>query len=282
LSTVTLPTAEGFDPIKIAVDVKKIEWRRLGPGRYYTRALVTFPCPDCGDAQSLRYKLDAPILLLKELRKCSRCSGELLVDDETLEFSDPGNDAQVIELHVELFCPQCASATFQTSTVTSDHAALIKATNVRLVSPRNADRIFVSYSHVDKPWLEKFQVFLTPLRLQERLDLWDDSRILAGDVWEQKITEALEWAGTALMLVSPNFLASPFINTQEVPAILEACRKDGLRVFWVAVSHSMYKSTPIARFQAAFDPDRPLDTLPPTELGRAMVSICEALMGSGR
>lgn len=38
-------------------------------------------------------------------------------------------------------------------------------------------RVFVSYSHRDKKWLERLQIHLKPLVRAGNIDLWDDTRI---------------------------------------------------------------------------------------------------------
>ena len=52
--------------------------------------------------------------------------------------------------------------------------------------------VFVSYSHEDEPkWLKRIQKHLTPLARDGKLDLWDDTRIRAGQRWREEIKAAL-------------------------------------------------------------------------------------------
>ncbi len=44
-------------------------------------------------------------------------------------------------------------------------------------------KIFISYSHEDKEWLERLLVHLKPLERGGTIDLWDDTRIKTGDRW---------------------------------------------------------------------------------------------------
>lgn len=140
--------------------------------------------------------------------------------------------------------------------------------------------VFVSYSHNDKVWLEKLQTVLKPLIRNESIELWDDTKIPAGSPWHKAVEEALTSSRVAILLVSPNFLASDFIVNEELPRILERHQKAGITIFWIAISASAYKHTELAQFQAANDPSRPLDTLPKAEQNRVLVNIADKIVSA--
>lgn len=99
--------------------------------------------------------------------------------------------------------------------------------------------LFISYSHHDLRWLERLRVHLKPLEKIYRLERWDDSRIKAGDLWRQEIEEALARAQVALLLVSPDFLASDFIDSSELPSLFQSAKEKGLRILWVPLRPSL-------------------------------------------
>lgn len=55
---------------------------------------------------------------------------------------------------------------------------------------------------------------------------------------------------------------------------MQAAEKDGRTIVWVPISASAYTKTPIADFQAAYDPATPLDALPAAKRNKALVGIC--------
>jgi len=49
----------------------------------------------------------------------------------------------------------------------------------------------------------------------------------------------------ALLLVTPQFLASDFIHENELTPLLKEAETGGVRIMWVPVIASAYKETPL-------------------------------------
>jgi hypothetical protein len=51
--------------------------------------------------------------------------------------------------------------------------------------------VFISYAHQDRKWADELLTHLAPWIREKRVNLWDDSRIKAGDQWHSEIRKAL-------------------------------------------------------------------------------------------
>lgn len=102
---------------------------------------------------------------------------------------------------------------------------------------------------------------LAPLIRERDIRVWHDGLIQAGAKWENEIEQALTRARIAVLLATPDFLASPFITSKEMPRILAGAEDGGLTIFWISVKACLYDETPLREYQAMNDPSRPLASL---------------------
>jgi PTS system nitrogen regulatory IIA component len=133
--------------------------------------------------------------------------------------------------------------------------------------------VFISYSHADRLWLERFHTQLKPL-VRRGLVLWDDTHLAAGSRWRAEIGAAIARSSAALLLVSPDFLASDFIQQSELEPLLRAQTDTGLVVLWVHLRACLYDQTAIGTLQGAHDVAQPLDSLTPATRGATIARIC--------
>jgi TIR domain len=139
------------------------------------------------------------------------------------------------------------------------------------------NQVFFSYCQQDKQWLDEIQNFLHPLLQQQPLLLWDETKILAGKDWLKEINHALSSAKVAVLLVSPDYLASDFIAKQILPPLLDAAENDGLTILWIAIRKCFYEETEIERYKPVNEPSKPLATLKGSKRDDALANICRQI-----
>jgi hypothetical protein len=128
---------------------------------------------------------------------------------------------------------------------------------------KGGGRVFVSYSHRDRKWLDRLLVHLKPLERAGILDVWEDSQIKPGTAWRDEIENALKSAQIAVLLISADFMASDFIADNELPRLLMGAETRGTIIMPVIVSPSRFQhSDTLSDFQAVNTPDMPLSKMP--------------------
>ncbi len=109
------------------------------------------------------------------------------------------------------------------------------------------------------------------------VDRWDDTRIKAGANWREEIQKALAAARVAILLVSADFIASDFINSDELPPLLAAAKAQGVTIIPVIVSASEFTKTNLSQFQAVNNPSKPLNGMNKAAQEQTLVQVAEAV-----
>lgn len=109
--------------------------------------------------------------------------------------------------------------------------------------PEDKPIVFISYSHKDEKWKDLLLPHLKMLQKAGRLIvIWDDRKIDGGDTWYPEIVEAMDRAAAAVCLISANYLASDFINKEEIPFLLRRCRNEGMLLLPVLTHQCLWKA----------------------------------------
>jgi small GTP-binding protein len=144
------------------------------------------------------------------------------------------------------------------------------------INERN--KVFVSYSHEDREWLELMRPHFKPLERDYGIDFWDDTKIKLGVRWREEIESALNTAKVAICLVSADFLASDFIKNDELPSLLEAAKRKGAKVIPIIVRPCMFEETNLSQFQAGNEPSKPLSALSRNEQENLFLKISREIV----
>ncbi len=91
-------------------------------------------------------------------------------------------------------------------------------------------KIFISYSHEDMAYKNKFEKAFDVQRRMGKVEIWNDQQIKAGEKWQDKIMDNLESADIIVLLLSSDFLASNFVWDKEFPVIKRRYEADEAQV----------------------------------------------------
>ena len=138
--------------------------------------------------------------------------------------------------------------------------------------------VFVSYSHADAGCLTRLQIHLKPLEKENQIELWDDTRIVAGAKWKEQIEAALARAAIAVLLISADFLASDFVVDNELPPLLQAAEEKGTTILPVILKPCRFsRDKNLSGFQAINDPRKPLLSQPEAEQEEMYARLAERI-----
>ncbi len=147
--------------------------------------------------------------------------------------------------------------------------------------PKRTD-IFISYSHhaEDQPYFDEIRRQLKSLKaFGLDVKVWDDTQMRAGDEWLAEISKALQATRVGVLLVSQNFLASDFITTKEIPALLDNVKTEGGKIMSVILRQTPIKLHPVLKnYQAANPPEKPLNTLTEPEKDAVYAKLLEDIL----
>ncbi len=138
------------------------------------------------------------------------------------------------------------------------------------------NKVFISYSHVDEPFLDRLLVHLKPLITDGDIDIWSDKRIKPGDQWNKEIISALEGTKVAILLVSADFIASSYITQVELPHLIKATSEEGAMIIPIFLKPSnLNRFENINKYQGINSPNETLIDLPEPEREKIFVKVSQ-------
>src|SRR5262249_45490773 len=110
------------------------------------------------------------------------------------------------------------------------------------------------------------------------LTTWHDGLIRAGADWLVEIETAISVARVAVLLVSPDFLNSPFIHRVEIPGLFQRRSVEDLEIVPLIVRPCAWRQVPwLARLQARPRSDKTLLELGKAKAERELAVIAEEI-----
>jgi len=119
-------------------------------------------------------------------------------------------------------------------------------------------KAFISYAHEDRAFKDALRKHLAGLVRRKVVEVWADHHIDGGEDWKQAISKAMDDCDMALLLVSPDFINSDFIHSEELSRLLARRERDGIRVVPIIVRPCHWQSEEIGSLQALPPDGRPI------------------------
>jgi hypothetical protein len=110
-------------------------------------------------------------------------------------------------------------------------------------------RLFISYASHDREICEALKRHLTPLRDRRVIEEWWDREIPIGGDWNGEIHRKVDDCHIILLVVSPYFLESTYIWSDEVARARERHDKGQVRIFQVRVRYVLDQDLPFPQCQ---------------------------------
>jgi len=115
--------------------------------------------------------------------------------------------------------------------------------------------------------MARLQVHLTQMQREGLVCNWSDRQILVGAEFSSIIRAQFDAANLFLMMLSPDFIASPYCYGVEVKRALERQACGDAMVIPIIVKPCDWKSTPFANLKVAPDDAKPICDWRPQDRG---------------
>lgn len=106
-------------------------------------------------------------------------------------------------------------------------------------------KIFISYAHADgEQFKNKLVTHLSTLRNGKLIEDWNDRNIVAGD-WNSQIEKTMHQADIFLLLITPGFLESGYINSKELKTAYQKYKAGAAKIFPVVCDFCDWELLPV-------------------------------------
>lgn len=135
--------------------------------------------------------------------------------------------------------------------------------------------VFFSYCHADEELRDQLEKQLAMLKHQGIIETWHDRRIVAGQEIDKTIDEHINSDDIILLLVSPDFLASPYCYDREMKRALERHDSGEASVIPVILRACEWHHAPFGKLMATPTDGKPVKQW--ADLDDAFLQVAKAV-----
>lgn len=149
---------------------------------------------------------------------------------------------------------------------------------------RERDKIFICYARTDERWTNEVMKHVKPYfsHLNQENPIWYDRKIEANTYWDEEIKKTLSLSKIAILLISPSFLESDYIRTDELAYIIESHKRKDIAICWIPIIPSVVNNVLkyIASIQSVVTDNQPLSLIKDKEgdLQNELTKIAERII----
>jgi len=111
-------------------------------------------------------------------------------------------------------------------------------------------KIFMSYAHEDEAMKTELDKALIMLKRSDKIDLWQDRELMAGQEWDRTIMDEITTADIILLLISVDFNSSQYIWDKELAVAMQRHENGEARVIPVILRECEWQDMPYGKLQA--------------------------------
>lgn len=124
----------------------------------------------------------------------------------------------------------------------------------------NKVKVFFSYSHKDEDYKNGLDIHLSALKRNNKIETWNDHKIIAGQEWDNIIKIELAEADVILLLVSADFIASNYIWEVEIKKAIDRHNQGKAKVIPVYCRICDFGGMPFEMLKGLPENRKPINT----------------------
>lgn len=138
--------------------------------------------------------------------------------------------------------------------------------------------VFISYSPEDVKFLNLLLRHLKVLENNQEIRIFTAQAVPPGALWQEVGESEISSAAVAILLVTPDYLASRALMENELPRLLARAAEAGTSIMPLLVKPSLFFSLPhLYRFKPFNPTPKTFIEMRPGEKERFLVSVAEAV-----
>ncbi len=138
-------------------------------------------------------------------------------------------------------------------------------------------QVLISYAHEDEKLLKELEKHLSSLKRQNIIDLRPDKNIEVGANQQKQIDLSLEKANIILLCISPDYMASDYVDSPEMQRLLERHAAGETTVIPIILRSTFWQSSPIGNLQALPGNGKPIVSTSWYNTDEAMLDVTVGL-----